>query len=205
MDKTQQNDDQTVVEDVTDDVTTSEPPKAEAETEATLSLEDALAQIATLEEKLSNVTKESIKRKEKIRALTAELETAKTTTVTDAAVAEENKTLKAQVGELKGRVRGFEVGSKVNGILAAKKMTLSDEQAREDLRNIIASQIKPDWDDDDIAENLDALVTAEVKKRPYLLLKKKAPEIDARTQSTSDTIPDSIIEDVASSFNIQVQ
>jgi hypothetical protein len=198
--------------------------ETETETEETDSEEDddslpddpaELKKVAIrLQASLAKVTKESVKRKKKIRELIkaqgGEPSTQDTTTPVkkaDGGDAELQKQLAAERKkneQMTMKLRRSAVSDLVDDALSELKVTLASPTARKDLVSFVAEDlVEEDLDDDDIADAVKDSIKTQLKARSYLKAdKKKAPDINATTRGSPVEISDKYVSEVARDFGL---
>jgi len=170
--------------------------------------------VRTTRASLQKVTKESVKRKKKIRALISEHgeppapETGKSKDESkgDEALRNELAAEKKKNVENERRLRSARVSELVDDVLSNSKFSLANSTARKDLVRFVAEELGDEdlEDDDEAAELVAEAVKGQLKLRPHLKgMKKRAPETDATERSKGSIgISEKLIEDVAGTMGL---
>lgn len=168
-------------------------------------LEELQTEVKDLRVQLRRVTKESVKRKKKIREMEAG---SKTDTSSDdelAALKKQNDTLESENKRLAAGNRSNKIADLVSDYVAAQKIKIASPRALKDLARFVEEQIPADAVDEDFADEIAALVPQQIKSRTYLVEQKRAPDIDQSRQGDGKEISSDVVADVGRAFGLSTE
>jgi len=185
-----------------EEVTNEETTEEVKEEEPSESLEDLREAVKELRLQLARVTKESVKRKKKIR----ELESTKTSSdgQSDADLLAQIDTLKTENASLKRSTRSNKIADIVSDVITTQKVKLASSKALKDLARFIEEGLPDDAEEAELKEEIASMIPGAIKERPYLVEQKRAPvpDLDQHKRGESKDIPSDLIDEVARDFGL---